>query len=82
MASLSLSLIAPRIGSFSKAKAAAQQVFKTISMVSTIDTFSSKGGKPALIDGNIELRNVSFAYPCRSEGNEHKNEHKQRVVFP
>jgi ABC-type multidrug transport system fused ATPase/permease subunit len=71
-----LSLIAPRIESFSKAKAAAQQVFQTISMVSSIDSFSSTGERPAPICGNIELNNVSFAYPCRSEGKEHEPEHK------
>lgn len=64
----SLSQIAPRIEIFAKAVAASQKIFQTIHRIPSIDSLSEDGEKPKDIQGNIEIKNVSFIYPSRPEG--------------
>jgi len=68
IATFSLSQIAPRIENFSKATAASQKIFQTIHRIPSIDSLSDQGDRPKDLEGNIELKNVSFIYPSRPEG--------------
>jgi len=68
IASFSLSQIAPRIETFSKATAAAQKIFQTIYRIPSIDSLSDEGERPKDLEGNIEFKDVSFIYPARPEG--------------
>ncbi|KAH9520293.1 ATP-dependent translocase ABCB1 [Bulinus truncatus] len=53
--------------SFSNARGAAVNVFKIISLVPKIDSFSEEGLKLLDIKGRIEFKNVKFSYPARQE---------------
>jgi ABC-type multidrug transport system fused ATPase/permease subunit len=68
ISTFSLSQVAPRIETFSKATAAAQKIFQTIYRIPSIDSLSDQGDRPKDIEGDIEFRNVSFIYPSRPEG--------------
>ena len=61
----SMTMIAPSIGEFSKAAAAAKAVLDMIAQQPTIDPVSDQGEAPETIVGNIQFRNVGFAYPAR-----------------
>ena len=52
---------------FAAAKAAAYKVFEIIDRVPEIDGMSEEGFKPDHIKGEIELRNVDFTYPSRTD---------------
>jgi ATP-binding cassette subfamily B (MDR/TAP) protein 1 len=56
--------IAPNI---SKAKQAAATIFKLIDEVPEIDSFSTEGKQLSDVRGDIEFRDVSFAYPQRPD---------------
>ena len=58
-------MIAPTIGEFAKAAAAAKSILEMIQRQPNIDPLGQDGEQPATIDGHISLRNVSFAYPAR-----------------
>ncbi|CAM8944854.1 unnamed protein product [Rhodiola kirilowii] len=62
---ISLTYAAPDLQIFNQAKAAGHQVFHVIERKSTIGYGSGK--KLEKIDGNIDIRNVHFAYPSRPE---------------
>ncbi|KAH9520279.1 ATP-dependent translocase ABCB1, partial [Bulinus truncatus] len=53
--------------SFSNARGAAVNVFKIITLVPKIDSFSEEGLKLPDIKGHIEFKNVKFCYPARPE---------------
>lgn len=50
---------------FSRAAAAAAELFKLMDRVSQIDPFSQAGLTPDTVEGNIAFNQVSFAYPMR-----------------
>ena len=50
-----------------KGKAAAKRVFAIIDRKPLIDSSSEEGGMPAVCKGQIELKDVSFAYPERPD---------------
>jgi ATP-binding cassette subfamily B (MDR/TAP) protein 1 len=64
--SFSLGGIAPNIQAFANAMAAASRIYSTIDRESPIDPTSREGKiVPEKIEGHIELRNVTHAYPSR-----------------
>jgi len=63
----SIGQIAPCIATFAEAKAAAADAFKIIDRKSKIDIENPAGLKPATIEGNIQFKNVTFAYPTKPE---------------
>lgn len=65
LAAQSLTQIAPQTVIISKAAAAAHQLFMVIDRQSKIDSLSDGGAKPEECRGDIEFRNVTFAYPSR-----------------
>ena len=58
---------AASIAAFSAGKAAAARVYRIIDRVSKIDSLSESGKKPDKVEGDIEFRKVSFAYPTRPD---------------
>ncbi|KAM7504957.1 hypothetical protein LguiB_003861 [Lonicera macranthoides] len=64
---ISLTYAAPDMQIFNQAKAAGKEVFEVIERKSLI-ICDSKGKKmPEVVDGNIDIRQVHFAYPSRRE---------------
>ncbi|XP_049409120.1 ABC transporter B family member 19-like [Solanum stenotomum] len=63
---ISLTYAAPDIQIFNQAKAAGKEVFQMIDRKPTIDA-DSGGMTFEVIDGNINIRDVHFAYPSRQE---------------
>ncbi|OTA58872.1 P-loop containing nucleoside triphosphate hydrolase protein [Hypoxylon sp. EC38] len=59
--------IAPHSIAFTRAASAAAELFDLIDQVSEIDPFNDSGDRPALIHGNIELKNIKFSYPTRPD---------------
>ena len=51
----------------SAARAAAAELFKRIDRPSRVDPLSNDGEKPTVVDGKIELCDVRFTYPTRSD---------------
>lgn len=58
-------MIAPTMGDFTKAGAAANDVLKMIARVPDIDSIGEEGLRPSEVKGELELDGVSFAYPAR-----------------
>ncbi|KAK0655190.1 P-loop containing nucleoside triphosphate hydrolase protein [Cercophora newfieldiana] len=67
LAAQALTQIAPQTVIISKAAAAAHQLFQVIDRESKIDSLSDEGIKPDEFNGDIEFRNVNFAYPSRPD---------------
>ncbi|KAK6934710.1 ABC transporter-like, ATP-binding domain [Dillenia turbinata] len=63
---ISLTYAAPDMQVFNQAKAAGGEVFQVIRRKPEI-SYDSKGKTPWLIEGNIEIRDVYFAYPSRQD---------------
>jgi ATP-binding cassette subfamily B (MDR/TAP) protein 1 len=63
--SSSITMIAPAIGDFTKAAAAAKSVLELIAQEPHIDPISSEGLKPDSVPGHITVEGVTFAYPAR-----------------
>ena len=61
----------PAIGYITSARRALHQIITTMDSQegTTIDPLSDEGSCPESIDGRIELRDVTFAYPARPEHN-------------
>ncbi|XP_028971452.2 ATP-binding cassette, sub-family B (MDR/TAP), member 4 isoform X1 [Esox lucius] len=57
----------PNIQAFASALGAAHKVYNIIDNKSTINSYSDEGHKPDFIKGNIEFKNIHFAYPSRPE---------------
>jgi ATP-binding cassette subfamily B (MDR/TAP) protein 1 len=66
VASSSLTAVAPQTVQISKASGAAAELFQTIDRRSSIDAMDDGGDSIEDLEGSIELRNVNFAYPTRS----------------
>jgi len=56
-------MISQPLQTFSLGRAAAAKVIAIISRIPTIDSFSDEGLKPTSVAGNIEVVDVTFAYP-------------------
>lgn len=52
---------------FGSARGAGAQIFNMIDNVPTINPLQNTGTVPKDIEGNIELKNVVFHYPSRSD---------------
>jgi ATP-binding cassette, subfamily B (MDR/TAP), member 1 len=61
----SMSIIAPQLASVANAAAAAAELFTIIDKPSKLDPMSSEGDQPDTCVGNIQIRNLAFAYPSR-----------------
>ncbi|KAK2877091.1 multidrug-resistance transporter mdr5 [Arthroderma sp. PD_2] len=61
----SLTMIAPTLGEFTKAGAAANDVLNMIERTPEIDSMGTEGLKPDAVNGDFEISNVLFSYPAR-----------------
>lgn len=66
VAAQALTQIAPQTIAISKATAAAQDLFSVIDRKSAVDSLSEEGNTIETFQGEIQLRDVHFAYPARS----------------
>ena len=62
---MSFSQMAPNFAVFSKASAAADDIFATLDNRSFIESGECAGSKLREIVGTIDIQNLSFAYPTR-----------------
>lgn len=60
-----MSAIAPNIQAITNASSAAAELFSIIDKVSLLDPLSQDGKQPPTCQGEIEIRDLSFAYPTR-----------------
>jgi ATP-binding cassette subfamily B (MDR/TAP) protein 1 len=67
VAATAMTTVAPQILALTKASSSADELFKTIDRKSEIDSLSEDGKVPAICKGVIEIKNISFAYPARSD---------------
>jgi ATP-binding cassette, subfamily B (MDR/TAP), member 1 len=67
MSATTINTIGPHVVTFTRAGAAAVELFDLIDRKSAIDTFEASGQEPTTSKGNIELQNVSFSYPTRPD---------------
>ncbi|KAM5369958.1 hypothetical protein ACJZ2D_008757 [Fusarium nematophilum] len=67
VAATALTQIAPQTVAISKATAAAQEMFQMIDRKSQIDPLSQEGDRVLNFRGEIQFRDVHFAYPSRSD---------------
>ena len=65
IAATAISAITPQIQSFTNAASAATELFSIIDKKSLLDPLSTEGKRPDSCIGDIEIRNVNFAYPSR-----------------
>jgi ATP-binding cassette subfamily B (MDR/TAP) protein 1 len=66
LATQAASDVAPGFSGFTRASASAKEMFKMIDRPSKIDPLAEGGYKPeGPQESNVELRNVTFAYPSR-----------------
>ena len=61
----SILLILPQIEAISNASGAAAELFSIIDKPSLLDPLSPDGSRPSACTGEIEFRDVTFAYPAR-----------------
>uniref|UniRef100_A0A0B7KAB3 Leptomycin B resistance protein pmd1 n=1 Tax=Bionectria ochroleuca TaxID=29856 RepID=A0A0B7KAB3_BIOOC len=69
IASSTLSSIAPHTVNFTRAGAAAAELFEVIDRQSEINPFDESGAKPDSIVGQIDLEGINFAYSSRPDLN-------------
>ncbi|ORY35943.1 P-loop containing nucleoside triphosphate hydrolase protein [Rhizoclosmatium globosum] len=67
MGSFALMMVPPNLSAVGSARGAAYKIFATIDRVPVIDSFSEEGEKPEGLEGRIEFKGVSFAYPTRPD---------------
>ena len=67
MGVFSLGNAAPYFSTLATARAAAYEVFQIIDRVPSIDSSSDSGEKPSKLVGDIEFKDIEFAYPSRPE---------------
>ncbi|EGC33546.1 hypothetical protein DICPUDRAFT_80697 [Dictyostelium purpureum] len=64
---MALGQASPHLASFASGRGAAFKIYQVINRKSNIDPFSTEGLLHNDVQGNIEYRNVSFAYPSRPD---------------
>lgn len=67
LGSFSLGQAAPNFAYFSKGQVSGARMFAVIDRTPVIDCGSNEGEELQEVKGNLELRDVSFAYPARPE---------------
>lgn len=67
VAASSMSALAPQSMSLTKASASAAELFSTIDRKSEIDPLTNEGKVPTSCIGDIEIENITFAYPARPD---------------
>lgn len=65
IAATSISTLAPQIQSFTNAASAASELFSIIDKPTLLDPLDPAGHKASACEGQIEVRNLTFAYPSR-----------------
>ncbi|OTB18178.1 hypothetical protein K445DRAFT_314988 [Daldinia sp. EC12] len=65
VAAISLTSIAPYMIDFTRAAAAAAELFRLIDRTSAIDPFDQRGEHPTQVTGTIDFDHVTFNYPMR-----------------
>lgn len=65
LGSTAMSLVAPQIQSITNASSAAAELFSIIDKKSELDPLATEGLQPDTCRGDIEVKNLSFAYPTR-----------------
>ena len=78
MGAMQVGQAGPYVEAFAVARSAASMIFHVIDRVPPIDSSSNEGKKPALLEGDIEFRNVKFNYPSRENT---KVTSKHQTVF-
>lgn len=63
----SLTNLAPHLITFTRAAAAASELYRVIDRPSQIDALSTTGHRPTEVYGEIEVDGVDFAYPTRPD---------------
>ena len=61
----SIMLVAPQLQSITNASSAASELFSIIDKPSSLDPLSLEGMQPTSFTGDIQIRNLHFAYPTR-----------------
>lgn len=61
----SVIIVLPQTLAITNATSAAAELFSIIDKPSQLDPLSTEGKRPSTCDGEIEIRNLSFAYPTR-----------------
>ncbi|KAL2614004.1 hypothetical protein R1flu_025696 [Riccia fluitans] len=69
MGGMALGQLSPAITAFAVGRAAAYKMFQVIHRKSEIDALDLNGVIPEIVNGDLELRHVTFAYPTRPEVN-------------
>ncbi|XWX01081.1 hypothetical protein V2A60_009106 [Cordyceps javanica] len=67
IAAISLTNLAPYLIEFTRAATGASQLFVLIDRKSSIDAFAAAGEKPTETKGDIQIDNITFAYPTRPD---------------
>lgn len=67
VAATAMTTVAPQSITLTKASSSAGELFKTIDRASEIDPLSDKGKVPMGCLGVIEIQDITFAYPARSD---------------
>ncbi|CAG9855747.1 unnamed protein product [Phyllotreta striolata] len=65
--SMNFGIASPYIEAFGISRAAAAKIFSVIDHIPTINLSKRNGVKPKSLNGNVELRNVHFHYPSRTD---------------
>ncbi|CAM4807361.1 unnamed protein product [Rotaria magnacalcarata] len=66
-ASMSVGRSTSSMPDYTVAKAATERILTFLDQISAIDPYNDKDLKPNSFEGNIEFRNVDFAYPTRAK---------------
>ncbi|EGC38102.1 ABC transporter B family protein [Dictyostelium purpureum] len=67
MGAMALGQASPHVASFANGRGAAYKIYQVLDRESKIDPFTTEGRQHNEIQGNIEYRGISFAYPSRPD---------------
>ncbi|KAI9146890.1 ABC multidrug transporter atrC [Paramyrothecium foliicola] len=65
LAATNLTMLTPNLVDFSQAASAAAKLYAVIDRVSAIDPFGETGEMPNEVEGELDVENITFAYPTR-----------------